>query len=234
MARDAAGVGTASDTRLPAGVVFDCDGTLADSETLAARAWSDVLARRGIEVTAEDHAAIIGHVWPRGFEHFAARADLGDRDAFRAELREHAAGIFDDELRLFPDAVATLRDLADAGVPIAVASSSSHAHVLRCLDRGGLVPLVSAVVGADDVRQHKPHPEPYLAAAAALGLDPARCTAVEDTPTGLASARAAGTFTVAVERGVVDPAGLRGADRVVRELDLPAVVPPSDWGAPAA
>lgn len=219
---------------LPHGVVFDCDGTVVDTERLSARAWGDVLARRGVEVTAADHAAIIGHAWPHGFEHFSARADLGDRDAFRAELKAHAAAIYADELRLFPDAVATLRALTAAGVPVAVASSSSHAHVLRCLAREDLAGSVTAVIGADDVREHKPHPEPYLTAAAALGVEPGRCTAVEDTPVGLASARAAGTFTVAVERGVVDPAGLTAADRVVRELDLAALVPPRGWVSPAA
>jgi HAD superfamily hydrolase (TIGR01509 family) len=218
----------------PAGVVFDCDGTLADTEPLSARAWRDVLARRDVEMTDADHAAIIGSAWPRGFEHFAARADLGDPASFRAELRGHAATIHADELRLFPDAVATLRALTSAGVPVAVASSSSRSHVLRCLERENLVAEVTAVVGADDVRSHKPHPEPYLRAAAALGLPAAACTAIEDTPIGVASARSAGSFTVAVERGVIDRADLMAADRIVRQLDPVVLVPPEGWVSPAA
>ncbi|WP_052667874.1 HAD family hydrolase [Nitriliruptor alkaliphilus] len=225
---------TGSSPPMPAGVIFDCDGTLADTETLSARAWRDVLARRGIEVTDADHAAIIGHAWPRGFDHFSARADLGDQEVFRSELRAHAVAIYDEHLRLFPDAADTLRALSGAGVPVAVASSSSRAHVLRCLERGHLGDHVTAVIGADDVRDHKPHPEPYLAAAAALGVPATRCTAIEDTPIGLTSARAAGAFTVAVERGVVDPAGLTVADRVVRTLDVSVLVPPRDWVSPAA
>lgn len=219
---------------LPAGVIFDCDGTLADTEPLAARAWREVLAERGVEVTDEDHAAIIGHAWPRGFEHFSARADLGDRERFRAELRAHAARIHADHLELFPDAVATLRHVVAAGVPVAVASSSTRSHVLRCLERGGIADLVRAVVGADDVTAHKPDPQPYQRAAAALGLDPRRCTAVEDTPTGVASAHAAGCFTVAVERGVVDPDTLGTADRRVRRVDLACLLPPAAWISPAA
>jgi HAD superfamily hydrolase (TIGR01509 family) len=217
-----------------AGVVFDCDGTLADTETLSARAWRDVLARRGVEVTAADHAAIIGRAWPHGFHHFAARGDLGDVDEFRAELREHARAIYADELTLFPDAVATLRACTAAGVPVAVASSSTRAHVLRCLDRGGLVAEVAAVVGADDVDDHKPHPAPYLAAAAALGVSAGACAAVEDTPIGVAAARAAGAFTVAVLRGVVEPGSLQDADRVVGSLSSSALLPPDGWVSPAA
>jgi HAD superfamily hydrolase (TIGR01509 family) len=224
---------SASSAPFPAGVVFDCDGTLADTEPLSARAWREVLARRGVEVTASDHAAIIGRAWPHGFEHFASRGDLGDRDVFRAELRAHATDIYAQELRLFPDAVRTLLALTAAGVPVAVASSSTRAHVVRCLERGDLLGHVTAIVGADDVVDHKPHPAPYLTAARALGLAPSSCTAVEDTPIGVASARAAGTFTVAVERGVVAVADA-GADRVVRELDVASLVPPSGWVSPAA
>jgi HAD superfamily hydrolase (TIGR01509 family) len=217
-----------------AGVVFDCDGTLADTETLSARAWREVLGRRGVEVTAADHAAIIGRAWPHGFEHFSGRSDLGDVDAFRDELRTQARRIYDTELQLFPDAVATLRACTAAGVPVAVASSSTRAHVLRCLERGGLRDEVTAIVGADDVTDHKPHPAPYLAAAAALGVRASSCAAVEDTPIGLASARAAGAFTVAVVRGVVERTSLEDADRIVDRLEVEVLLPPRGWISPAA
>lgn len=219
---------------LPAGVVFDCDGTLADTEPLSARAWAEVLADHGVEATDNDQQAIIGRAWPAGFDHFSARADLGDRDRFRERLRSRAVALFTTELELFPDAVATLVALTDAGVPVAVASSSTRAHVLRCLDRGDLTHRVAAVVGADDVTEHKPHPEPYRVAATALGLPPARCTAIEDTPIGVASARAAGSFTVAVLRGVIDGDRLGAADRVVDTIDLPTLIPPESWRSPAA
>ncbi len=220
--------------RRPAGVIFDCDGTLADTETLSARVWRDVLARRGIEVTETDHAAIIGRAWPAGFEHFSARGDLGDIDTFRAELRAQAWATYDAELRLFPDVVATLRSLVADGIPVAVASSSTRAHVLRCLDREHLRDLVGAVVGADDVTDHKPDPAPYRAAAAALGVPATRCTAVEDTPIGVASALAAGAFTVAIVRGVVEPSQLDAADRTVHEVTRAALMPPAAWVSPAA
>lgn len=221
-------------SRRPAGVVFDCDGTLADTEPLSARAWREVLARRGVSVTPADHAAIIGRAWPAGLEHFSVRADLGDPDRFRAELRAHAAELFAAELELFPDAVAALTSLVAVGVPVAVASSSTRSHVLRCLERGGVRSQVHAVVGADDVASHKPHPEPYLRAAAALGVDPRLVTAVEDTPIGVASARAAGCFTVAVLRGLVEPADLVAADRTVERLDPDALLQPPCWSSPAA
>jgi HAD superfamily hydrolase (TIGR01509 family) len=218
---------------LPTGVVLDCDGTLADTETLSQRVWTTVLERRGVSPTDADFQAVIGHAWPRSYQHFSRLADLGDPTTFRAEVRAEARRVHETDLALFPDAVAVIVALTDAGVPVGVASSSARAHVLRCLEHGGLEGRVTAVVGYDDVVDHKPHPAPYLAAAAQLGVDPGDCTTVEDTVTGLTSARAAGTFTVAIVRGAVDPATLVDADRVVHELTVDALVPPTGWRARA-
>lgn len=212
-------------TAWPDAVLFDCDGTLADTETLSDRAWTEVLGRRGYVPTAEDFATILGHPWDPSFAYFAQRAELGDRAAFREEVRAVAARLHAAELELFPDAVATVRALVEASVPIAVVSSSSHAHVERCLRLGGLLEVVPVIVGADDVAEHKPAPRPYLDAAAALGVDPNRCTVVEDTEVGIASGKAAGAFAVAVVRGKVDPASLVDADRLVDEVSPEAVRP---------
>jgi HAD superfamily hydrolase (TIGR01509 family) len=222
---------------LPPAVVFDCDGTLADTESLSERAWVETLGSRGYAASSEDFRAVIGHPFPQNWAYFAARAELGPLEAFRGELRERFIELFDRELVLHEDAVTTIRELAAAGVPIAVASSSSHGHVLRVLERGGLSDHVGAVVGADDVTRHKPDPEPYLAAAAALGEAPGRCTAVEDTPVGVASAVAAGMFTVAIVRLHVPATELGAAHRVVTRLELSALtasdhVPTTPQGAP--
>lgn len=205
---------------LPAGVVLDCDGTLADTERLSRRIWTEALAPYGVEPSEEDFTAIIGHAWPASYERFAQRADLGPPQRFRAEVRQVAARVHAAELRLFDDAVALVHQLRAHAVPVAVASSSSREHVLRCLDRGALRPHVAAVVGVDDVVHAKPHPEPYLRAAEGLGVAPGRCVAVEDTRTGLRSARAAGMATVAVVRGLVRREELAAADVVVDHLDL--------------
>lgn len=216
---------TAATDPLPAAVVFDCDGTLADTERLSQRIWTEALAEVGVTPTREDFDAIIGHAWPASYERFSRRADLGDPARFRARVRAVAERVHAAELTLFDDAVATLLALHDAGVPIAVASSSSAAHVRRCLEHGDLTSRVQAVVGVDDVRHPKPHPEPYLRAARDLGVPPQVATAVEDTVTGLTSARAAGMRTVAVARGVVDVTTLDIADHVVARISLDALRP---------
>ena len=200
------------------GVVFDCDGTLADTEPIADRAWADVLGELGYMPTAEDRRTTVGRPYATTFAHFAHRVPLGDPEAFRARLRARFLARFDTELELFEDAVGTLRSVAATGLAVAVASSSTRRHVELVLDRAGLHGEVHAIVAAEDVLRHKPHPEPYLLAAARLEAPPAHCRAVEDTVVGVTSARAAGLYTVAVVRGHVPGAELAHADRVVTSL----------------
>lgn len=209
---------------LPAGVVFDCDGTLVDTEPLSERAWREVLGRRGYTPTADDFAAVLGRPATRSFAYFDARAGLGELDAFRREYRAVFDACFDADVQVFADAVATAEALHEAGVPVAVASSSSRRHVLRSIAACGLADVVVAAFGADDVDDHKPHPGPYLAAAAALCVPPGRCSAVEDSEVGIRSASAAGMFTVAVRRGHVPDTELAGADRIVDELSVAALI----------
>jgi HAD superfamily hydrolase (TIGR01509 family) len=210
---------------LPHGVVFDCDGTIADTESLSNRAWSTTLGTYGYEPTDEDFAAVIGHPFPQNWVYFSDRVDLGDQDRFRTALRERFIDLFDRELVLYPDAVATIGHLHRAGIPIAVASSSNHRHVERVLDRGGLTSMVQAIVGADDVDRHKPDPEPYRTAADRIGVPAADCSAVEDTAVGLAAANAAGMFTVGIVRAHGSHDGLSSAHRVVPELNLDVLRP---------
>ena len=210
---------------LPTAVVFDCDGTLADTERLADMAWRVTLRERGYEPTPQDFASVIGRPFPYCWNYFASRADLGDRERFVGQLRDRFRCLFDEDLELHPDTVATMLELAAAGVPLAMASSSRHEHVVKVLERGDLTDLVQVIVGADDVSLHKPDPTPYVVAARGLGLPAEDCTAVEDTGVGVAAGRAAGMFTVAVVRAGIDRASLVEAHRVVDEVSVAALVP---------
>lgn len=206
--------------------MFDCDGTLADTEPLSDRAWELALAERGYQVTDEDLRAVIGHPYAQNVAYYSRRVDLGDPDEFRRGLRARFERLLASELRLHDDAVDALRRLVAAGVPVAVASSSTNAHVRHVLELGGAGGLVNVVVGADDVSRHKPDAEPYLRAAELLGAPPATCSAVEDTAVGVASAKGAGMFTVAVVRPGAEPAALESADRVVDRLTVADLLPP--------
>lgn len=201
-------------------MVFDFDGTLADTEPLSEIAWRETLAEVGYELSDEDVRAVVGHPYAHTFAYFARRAPLGDPEEFRPLVRARFQRLLHEGLRLHADAEATLRELAARGVPLAIASSSHRDHVLRIVERFRIDDLVRTVIGADDVERHKPDPEPYLAAAAALGVDPRRCSAVEDTPVGIGSATAAGMFTVAVLRGSFERPHLAAAHRIVDRVTV--------------
>ncbi|MDX1659499.1 MAG: HAD family phosphatase [Nitriliruptorales bacterium] len=207
--------------RLPAAVVFDCDGTIVDTETVSDVAWHEVLGRYGYTPTEADLLEVTGTTWPAAFRHFRERVDIGDDPSvFREELRGVFHRVFDEEVEFFHDVLGVLRELADHDVPVAVASSSSREHVDKVLDTAGVANLVMAVFGAEDTERNKPHPDPYLAAAQALGAEPSACSAVEDSDVGIEAAKAAGMWVVAMDRGRFPREALAKADRLVEELTL--------------
>ena len=91
-----------------------------------------------------------------------------------------------------------LDHLDDAGLPRAVATSSTHAAVEHQLGRNGILARFQAVVAAGDYAKGKPAPDPFLTAAARMGVDPADCLALEDSHNGVRAAHAAGMMTVMV------------------------------------
>lgn len=198
-------------------VVFDCDGTLVDSERLSRAAMTEVLAEDGYTVTDDDYAAVVGRAWPHTRAYLADRVGYDEaqleaylhraRAAFRRRL---------PDLEVHADAVATLDELADRGVPVGVCTSSGREHLDLILGRPELRGRFGARVAREDTDEHKPLPAPYLLAAERLGVAPGRCVVVEDTPTGIASARAAGMAVVAVDRGY--GLDLAEADRIVESV----------------
>jgi HAD superfamily hydrolase (TIGR01509 family) len=118
------------------------------------------------------------------------------------ELAQRLAELTWKELSAGAPALPGARDLAgqlhDRGIPLAVASNSPRWLVEAALSSAGLEDLFAVVVTADDVDHGKPAPDLYLLACARLAADPARSVAFEDSPTGVASARAAGLFVVGV------------------------------------
>ena len=205
-------------------VVFDCDGTLVDSEPLSRRAWERALAPYGYHVTDEDLAACVGRSYPHTHGHFASRAPLPGADAFWPAYSGELFSLLDAELRPFPDALSAVAQLRERGIAIAVASSSARERLERTLARAGLGDSFAATVAGDEVARGKPAPDMFLAAAEKLGVAPARCVAVEDSVPGVQSALAAGMTVVAVARESPPPSGLQAAHVMVVELSADAIL----------
>ena len=203
-------------------VVFDCDGTLVDSEPLSFQAWREVLKRHGYELLDEDVASVRGRSYPDAHGYFASRVSIPGPEAFWPALSGRLFELLESDLVVFDDAVATARDLSSRGVPIAIATSSPRERLDATLRAAGITNLFDATVAGDEVERTKPAPDLFIAAAERLGVLAEECVAVEDTPSGVEAALAAGMRVVAVARSPEHRDGLHAAN-VVDELSAAVV-----------
>jgi HAD superfamily hydrolase (TIGR01509 family) len=197
-------------------VLFDCDGVLVDSEPVSYLAWAKTLAAHGYSLTEEAFAFSVGGTETMVAEHFAP--DVGVDPARLETEAQRAFQAIASQAGAFPDTLDLIARLEHEGIPIAVATNGLRWRLDTLLRAVGLERMLARSVTADEVDRPKPAPDLYLAAAALTGIDPARCVVVEDSPTGIASATAAGCQVIAVDRGLFDPASLAAARIIVPRL----------------
>jgi beta-phosphoglucomutase len=196
-------------------LISDFDGVILDSEPAHEHAIITALQTLGYPITSQHFTD------GNGFDRFIGRGDRecllqlshelgkpftndGLADALALKSQAFQSDACQALITPFPATLLLLRQAA-AHMPIET--------VHRGLERFGLKPILSAIVTCDDVPNNKPHPAPYLAAARALGINPTQCTAIEDSPTGIASAKAAGLYTIAVAHSFPEHK-LTNADKV--------------------
>lgn len=186
-------------------VVFDMDGLLVDTETVVYRAMQRAAGGIGADMPFATFQRMVGLQHAHSdlilIEHFGDGFDLQAwSTAVSAHFREElAAGI-----ALKAGVVEMLDQLDGLGLPRAIATSSSLESVRASLGPHSLVDRFHALITRDVQTKGKPHPEPFLLAAGALGIDPADCLALEDSHNGVRSASAAGMMTVMVP-DMLDP-----------------------------
>jgi len=181
-----------------AAVLFDMDGLLVDSEPLWFEAECDVMARLGGQWSAADQQALVGGSLARSVSYLLARAlrPVSPAVIGRWLVDGMIALLASRELTVLPGARELLAEVASAGIPHALVTSSERQIMDAVIAQIGVSFRVT--VCAEDVCRSKPDPEPYLLAASRLAADPRHCVALEDSPNGVASAEAAGCRVVAV------------------------------------
>jgi len=204
-------------------VIFDHDGTLLETESAWWRAEVALFERYGREFTMEHKRTLLGTSPGRVGVLLAGILDRpeGEAAGLSAALYELAVEEVERGVEPMPGAVELLHALRDAGTPVGLASNSRRVFLEAALAGAGLSPAdFGVVLAAEDVADPKPAPELYLRAARALGADPRACVALEDSPTGVAAARAAGMTVV----GVPSVEGVElTADLVAPSLEDPRV-----------
>ncbi|WP_435173825.1 HAD family hydrolase [Actinacidiphila sp. bgisy145] len=206
----------------PWAVLLDLDGTLVDTEGLWWAAESAVFADLGHVLDEEHRSVVVGGPMTRSVGHLV---DVTGTSVPLPELMAAINSRFEhlvaEGAPLMPGARRLLTELVAHTVPTALVSAS-HRRTIDAMLRSIGPEHFAFTLAGDEIGRTKPHPDPYLAAAARLGADPAHCVVVEDTLTGVASAEAAGCRVVAVPSLVpIPPAPGRTVVRSLEDLDVP-------------
>ncbi len=208
------------------GVLFDMDGLMFDTERLGLEGWLEAGRQLGLPITEDfvlqirgrnkaDSRQVSQQMFGPGFDYDAAKAF---RDRY-ADEAIHTRGV-----PVKPGLVSLLQALQERGIPAALATSTAREKALEYLRLAGVEGYFSAAVCGDEVTRSKPDPEIFCKAAAKLGLAPADCLVLEDSPYGIQAAAAAGCVPMMIPDMTPPQKSLRGLCAAVLPslADVPA------------
>lgn len=191
--------------RVPAGAIFDCDGTLANTMPLHYRAWRMVLGDLGCPFPEEQFYALGGVSAIEILEQLNREHGLSLPPRHTAEIKEAVFATLLPDCDGIEPVIAEARRLHGL-CPLAVASGGLKLVVEQTLDLLGIRDLFQTIATAEDVPHGKPAPDMFLLCAERLGADPKACVVFEDGPVGFVGAHAAGMQVVDVRRFTNSPA----------------------------
>jgi len=203
----------------PQAVIFDMDGVIVDSMPYHFIAWHEALRPYGARVSCFDVFTKEGERWERSLEDFLRRAGITPTPRILNKIFLERKRIFKRYFKrfIFKGAGEFLRCLKKRGYSLGVVTGTPLEELNKILPRS-IRELFEVVVTGDSVKKGKPHPEPYLKAASVLGLRPKQCLVVENAPFGIASAKKAGMFCIAVTTSLPRDY-LKQADIIVDRLE---------------
>jgi HAD superfamily hydrolase (TIGR01509 family) len=202
------------------GIVFDNDGLLLDTEPCWTRAQEQVFARHGRVFDLDAKQALVGTA-PETATRVLERLLPGNGAQASAEMYDLAVDEIAAGAEPRPGALELVQALRGRW-PLGIASNAPRRHLLTGLGRVGVKDAFDVVIAVDDVGVPKPAPDLYLRVCELLGIDPQRSVALEDSPPGVAAARAAGLIVI----GVPSISGVElDADHVFESLADPGVLP---------
>jgi beta-phosphoglucomutase len=184
-------------------VLFDMDGVIVDSEPLHAKVYQQVLKRRGYEMTDEQYKThILGRTDEAGLRHYVEAMGIPDDPSIILAEKAKAYPLYvADKLVPHQDVVELIRDLVKRGIALGLITGSLRVEAELTLRTLGIRDHFAVIVAAENITRSKPHPEGYLKGAAALKMEPKDCIVIEDAPSGVRAAKAAGMRCVAVTGG---------------------------------
>ena len=199
------------------GIYWDCDGTLMDTERSYGLAWKQHLSDFGLEISEEETRQWVGIDDRLVHSFYAKNVDLENFEKTMASLGKIIEGTLNEKL-IFQDAKRLLQQLSDLEYKQACVSASPYNLLHKKLQRFQIDTYFNFVIGGDLVKRNKPYPDIYNEAIEKLGTS--LNLVIEDSPTGISSGKASGSYVLAIDRGIFSKEQLNEADEVVEILDL--------------
>ncbi len=202
----------------PFALIWDMDGTMVDTRQAHCLAWKQTLAAEKYDLDWETFLQSFGQRNDTILRSLLS-ADLSDTEVVRiSDAKElmFRNVLKDQGVQLMPGSAQLIDQAATHGYPQAVVSSAPRRNLTTILEAINRVDTFAVVIGAEDVRQGKPHPEGFILAARELVIFPSNCIVLEDAPAGLEAARRAGMACVGL---LSTHDHISGADRIVTSLE---------------
>jgi len=201
-------------------VIFDMDGVIVDTEPIYFEVDKDILARYGIKITKEDYLQYVGKTGSEFYGDMMRKHNKNtDYNEIRSGRYKQIEEAFAKGLQPANGLLPLLEVIKKKGIKIGVASSSTVERINFVLDLLGISDFFNAIMSGADVKNHKPEPDVYEAIAEKLGFATNDCVAIEDSQSGVLSAKAAGMKCIALLTEFSAAQDVSSADKTVNSLE---------------
>ena len=199
------------------GILWDCDGTIMDTERLYAYAWQTHLKQFGLSIPEDEIKQFVGVDDRIVHSFYSDQVDLENFDQTMHKLGFIIENSLDERI-IFQDAKQLLYQLSHLEFKQACASASPYNLLSKKLQKFKVDSYFDFIIGGDQVNRNKPYPDIYNKAIEKLGTS--YNLVIEDSPTGILSGKASGSYVLAIDRGMFSKEQLSEADQIVEILDI--------------
>ena len=199
------------------GIFWDCDGTIMDTESLYAYAWQTHLKQFGLSIPEDEIKQFVGVDDRIVHSFYSDQVDLENFDQTMHKLGFIIENSLDERI-IFQDAKQLLYQLSHLEFKQACASASPYNLLSKKLQKFKVDSYFDFIIGGDQVNRNKPYPDIYNKAIEKLGTS--YNLVIEDSPTGILSGKASGSYVLAIDRGMFSKEQLSEADQIVEMLDI--------------